>query len=448
MGRRIVAGIGRTFIAAGVLLLLFVAYQLWGTGIETAREQRSLSKAFDQRLAELGVTLGDPTAAPAATAPPTPVVTTAAPTTASPATAAPATAAPTTAPTVAAPATSASPPTSASATAAPPTRPASGEVRSRDRRTRRVEARAGELVARIKIPAIGVDDIVVGGVKKTDLKKGPGHYPGTPLPGSPGNAAIAGHRTTYGAPFFRLNELRPGDDVFVATVATGQWFRYRVTRQEIVGPHENRVLLPTPGRNTLTLTTCHPRYSAAKRLILTAELVGEAVEQDFSYIGDTAADTGPDTIDTTPATTATPTPTTSTPGQSTVAFDEPDASVSPDPGAAGTVAPDAAAADAVATETGLDALDPGAEELTLDGRAGSGATVKVWWLRGTTEQWRGLGVWSSVCAAIALAIWLLARGRRKLFVRWGIYAAGTVVVFLPALYVAFEHLSRLLPENV
>ena len=77
------------------------------------------------------------------------------------------------------------------------------------------------------IPAIGVDKIVVEGVSLADLKKGPGHYPETPLPGQEGNAAIAGHRTTYGAPFNRLDELEPGDEITVTTVQ-GE-FTYEVT---------------------------------------------------------------------------------------------------------------------------------------------------------------------------------------------------------------------------
>ena len=72
-------------------------------------------------------------------------------------------------------------------------------------------------MATIRIPKIGVDKAVIQGVGVPDLKKGPGHYPSTPLPGQPGNAAIAGHRTTYGAPFYRLDELAPGDKILVAT---------------------------------------------------------------------------------------------------------------------------------------------------------------------------------------------------------------------------------------
>ena len=76
----------------------------------------------------------------------------------------------------------------------------------------------GDAVARIQIPKIGVDSIVVNGVSRDDLRKGPGHYPDTPMPGQFGNAAIAGHRTTYGAPFGDLDQLNPGDLIQVRTL--------------------------------------------------------------------------------------------------------------------------------------------------------------------------------------------------------------------------------------
>ena len=82
-------------------------------------------------------------------------------------------------------------------------------------------------MAKIEIPRIGVDWIVVEGVDVADLRKGPGHYPGTALPGVRGNVAIAGHRTTYGAPFQDINELDPGDEIILTTV-TGRYV-YRVT---------------------------------------------------------------------------------------------------------------------------------------------------------------------------------------------------------------------------
>ena len=128
----------------------------------------------------------------------------------------------------------------------------------------------GEAVAVIRIPRIGVDRAVVQGVTRADLRKGPGHYPDTPLPGEIGNAAIAGHRTTYGAPFNRLDELQPGDPIEVRTL-TGTYV-YGVREQLIVKPSDLSVIAPTTTA-TLTLTTCHPKFSAARRLVIHADLL-------------------------------------------------------------------------------------------------------------------------------------------------------------------------------
>ena len=130
----------------------------------------------------------------------------------------------------------------------------------------------GEAVAMIRIPKIGVDKAVVEGVGVPDLKKGPGHYPSSPLPGQPGNSAIAGHRTTYGAPFYRLDELQPGDKIFVTT-RQGH-FEFKVEGSKEVQPSDTSVLQPTVGAQ-LTLTTCTPRFSAARRLVVTASLTSE-----------------------------------------------------------------------------------------------------------------------------------------------------------------------------
>lgn len=116
---------------------------------------------------------------------------------------------------------------------------------------------------------------VVQGVSLGDLQRGPGHYPGTALPGEKGNFAVAGHRTTYGAPFFNLDQLRKGDEVLV-TSRSGKRYTYRVHSREIVAPSATWVITPDPlktGKKTLTLTTCNPRFSNAERLIVFAELV-------------------------------------------------------------------------------------------------------------------------------------------------------------------------------
>ena len=128
----------------------------------------------------------------------------------------------------------------------------------------------GDALGIIEIPKIGVDEIIVAGVRASDLDRGVGHYPYTPLPGNPGNVALAGHRTTHGQPFFNLDQLRPGDEVTVTTLQ-GR-FVYDVVGSKVVDPSDFTVLLSDPGKSTLTLTTCHPRYSQKKRLVISAVL--------------------------------------------------------------------------------------------------------------------------------------------------------------------------------
>lgn len=117
--------------------------------------------------------------------------------------------------------------------------------------------------------------VVVDGVAAANLAKGPGHYPGTALPGQRGNFAIAGHRTTHGAPFYHLDALRPGDQIRV-TDRRGSQHIYEVTQQHVVLPNDTWVIDKDPlstGEPTMTLTTCNPRFSAAERLVIHAELV-------------------------------------------------------------------------------------------------------------------------------------------------------------------------------
>jgi sortase A len=128
----------------------------------------------------------------------------------------------------------------------------------------------GDAVARIKIPAIGVDDYVVEGTDTGSLRKGPGHYPETPLPGDRGTAAIAGHRTTYGAPFRDIDKLERGDRI-VVDMPDGR-FIYRVTRTKVVDDSDLSVLDPV-GYRQLILSACHPLYSAAQRIIAFARQV-------------------------------------------------------------------------------------------------------------------------------------------------------------------------------
>jgi sortase A len=219
-------------ITVGLLILLFVAYQLWGTGIYTAQAQDDLKSDLKEMISS----------APATTAPDESTVATVPGDTA------------TTTATTLAPTTTTIPPLPA--------------------------ADPGEAVALIEIPRVNIDWAVVEGIGRDDLKKGPGHYPTTPWPGQLGNAAIAGHRTTYGAPFNRLDELDVGDEIKVTDVSGV--FTYKVTRQFVVSPSDVTVLAPPddPTAALLTLTTCHPKYSANQRLIIQAALVGTPLPAD------------------------------------------------------------------------------------------------------------------------------------------------------------------------
>jgi sortase A len=137
-------------------------------------------------------------------------------------------------------------------------------------RVLRREPLEGDAIARIVIPAIGVSEYVVEGTDTGDLRKGPGHYPETPLPGEQGTSAIAGHRTTYGAPFRDIDDLRPGQRIRI-DMPDGT-FLYRVERVRIVDDQDLSVLEPV-GYRRLMLSACHPLYSAAERVIVFARQV-------------------------------------------------------------------------------------------------------------------------------------------------------------------------------
>jgi sortase A len=140
-------------------------------------------------------------------------------------------------------------------------------------RARALERRlhAGDAMGRIQIPRIGLSTVFVQGTASGDLSKGPGHYPATPLPGERGTVAIAGHRTTYGAPFRHVDDLRPGDKIDLR-MPYGQ-FTYRVERTKIVPPTELSVT-DRVDHDRLVLSACHPLYSAAQRIIVFARLDG------------------------------------------------------------------------------------------------------------------------------------------------------------------------------
>jgi sortase A len=137
-------------------------------------------------------------------------------------------------------------------------------------RVLRREPLKGDAIARMDIPAIGVSEYVVEGTDTGDLRRGPGHYPETPLPGEPGTAAIAGHRTTYGAPFRDIDDLKPRQVIRV-DMPDGT-FVYRVEEVRIVDDSDLSVL-EAVGHRRLMLSACHPLYSAAERVIVFARQV-------------------------------------------------------------------------------------------------------------------------------------------------------------------------------
>jgi sortase A len=231
MGGRIAFRVAVGLMTMGSLLLAFVAYQLWGTAIYEHGAQSKLRSELPGWLARAAGATDDLSQHKI-----DPVTTTS-------------TAASTTTTTVPAghlPPVSAQPGPTTKAPA------------------------VGQPIGYLVIPRIRVNDVIVEGTGEPQLQGGPGHYRGTSLPGQPGNAAIAGHRTTYAAPFYNLNELAVGDPIFALT--TQGLFRYDVVSQRPVSPTDVAVLNQTTAPQ-LTLTTCNPPYSAAQRLVVVAKMV-------------------------------------------------------------------------------------------------------------------------------------------------------------------------------
>ncbi|MGW4591084.1 class E sortase [Amycolatopsis thermoflava] len=135
----------------------------------------------------------------------------------------------------------------------------------------------GRPLVRLSIPRLGTRWVVVEGVTLADLRRGPGHYPGTAFPGQPGNFAVAGHRAP--GVFWDLDRLAAGDSIQVQAGATE--YTYTVTGTEIVRPGDVGVIAPVPGdpgaqpvEPVLTLTTCNPKWASYQRLIVHASLSG------------------------------------------------------------------------------------------------------------------------------------------------------------------------------
>ena len=142
------------------------------------------------------------------------------------------------------------------------------------------QVRDGEGLTRMRIPKLGVDVLVVQGTDEEALRAGAGHYAETPLPGEVGNVAIAGHRTTYGRPLNRMNELEAGDSVLLETPFAE--YTYTVlppfaghANPWPVPPTEYSVVSEQPAGRFLTLTTCHPKGSDKQRLVVRLQMTGE-----------------------------------------------------------------------------------------------------------------------------------------------------------------------------
>jgi sortase A len=204
--RILIRSIGELCITAGLVVLLFVAYELWGTGAYTQAAQHKLDDELT-RSWNAGPKAG------------------------------------------------------------------TGRVT-----TERV--RLGHGLALIRIPRLGKSFryVIIEGVSVADLRKGPGHYPGTAMPGQIGNFVVSGHRTTYLAPFNKLGELHAGDKILIDTRASQ--YVYKVTSTKVVQPSDISVAAPVPEhpkanptKRLITLTTCNPKYSAAQRLIIFGQLV-------------------------------------------------------------------------------------------------------------------------------------------------------------------------------
>jgi sortase A len=216
--RMVARGVGQLLITLGVVILLFVGYELWFTGLYTQAQQNRLEKQIEAQWHGHGVDIS---------------------------------------------------------------------------RVRVDHVPFGSGLAILRIPRFGAHwhMVIVEGTGFTDLQKGPGHYPGTALPGQVGNFAVAGHRTTYLHPFYDIDLLKPGAKIVLET--RSMWFTYTVggipsghgypavPGQEIVDPTDVAVAYPVPDQpdphakpslRLLTFTSCNPRYSAAQRIVVHARL--------------------------------------------------------------------------------------------------------------------------------------------------------------------------------
>ncbi len=381
----IIGGFGRTLITLGCLTLSFAAFQLWGTGLTESRAQDGLESDFEiARLAyadfaednglsasEVGRT-NRPETIVLATPEDNPVIEGG----------------------------------SGPATEDLPATPVASVPDE-------LKPKAGDAMGVIRIPRLGVDKVMIAGIRRDDLRQGPGHYPSTPLPGQAGNAGIAGHRTTYGAPFGDIDLLVPGDQI-VAETFQGTFY-YEVLPQTsadgavsghaIVSPYEVQVL-DDYGDNRITLTACHPKYSARQRIIVQAKLVNQpAATVDILGLDDDVANVLEDLQLT----------------EEELAYD------------ATGVDPESGDLDGQLDCATCGELDEG----NAIGTSPEALDDSLGW---HMEELAPFLIWSLVTAAAA-ALAILATRR---FRRWLSYLAASPVV-LTLLFVSFTHLDRMLP---
>lgn len=399
---------GRIFITLGLLMLAFVAYQLWGTGIEFRSSQDALARDFRQLQQSTTVAAGPTSTAAAPTSiPPTSQATTTVVETSTVET------------TEAGPIGATAPDDTeadvvTSTTGAPLTSIKPGGIE------------LGDLVASIRMPTISKKTYyIVAGVRTQDLKRGVGHYPGTPLPGQFGNAALAGHRTTYGHPFENVDRLKPGDPIDV-DLPDGTHYEYVVESQEIILPDDTEVLMqPTdPKQALLTLTTCHPKRSTKRRLVIHARLDETASsplgDHTANYVivpprgGGSGSGTKPNTTvasnSTVAGATTVPTtqvPATEVPASTTVTTTE----------ATGTTDPDASDQDRADLARG--------------------------WFH-DRSAWPQIALWGGLLVIISLGGWWVARRTQRRWLGWVVAAAP----FIVTLYFFFQNVNRLLPPGL
>jgi sortase A len=345
--------LGSSLIILGLLMFLFVGYQLWGTGIEEAQSQNKLENRFND-IAVTTTSTPSTSVAPLISEPP---VTT---------------------------------------TVTPP---------------QPIVINEGDPIAIIVIPTIGVTKYVVAGVQTADLKKGPGHYPATPFPGELGNASIAGHRTTYGEPFRHLDDLSIGDPIII-TDLMGRKFTYLVSNQQVVEATDSWVVATTdPTKAILTLTTCHPEFSAKQRLIISAEL--DLTQSDVAT--SPAAMYADEVVDTT-----------TVPSTEVVTSEVPT-----------IVVPETTTAPTVTTTT--------VPAIIVDdsNNSESADALSRGWFSDLSAIPQTL-LWGLIELLVVFGAWQLAKKNRNRIIG----AAAGIIPFFVVLYFVFQNVNRLLPPNL